>query len=110
MNAKRQQLLRRASPPVLSLVLAAALLVVVRSALALPRLGSLARVTSASHSDRDSYDPSVSGDGTVVAFVSDSDLLNEGIALGQVEVWLWEEWLWEESEGTYLPLALRQYP
>ncbi len=159
MNAERQQILWRASPLVLSLVLAAALLVVVRSALALPRLGSLARVTTASDANRDSRGPSLSGDGTVVAFHSDSDFLNEGIADGQREIWLydtttltftrvtsashanrdswvpslngdgtvvafdsdsdllnegianeqWEIWLWEESEGTYLPLVLREY-
>ena len=160
MNAKHLQLLRRASPLVLSLVLAAALLVVVRSALAVPRLGVFTRVTTASdanrdswypslsgdgtavafesdsdllnegrpdavdeiwlydtatltftrfttasHGNRDSFDPSLSGDGTVVAFESDSDLLNEGIAEEQYEIWLWEE-----SEGIYLPLVLRQYP
>ncbi len=90
MNAERQQILWRASPLVLSLVLAAALLVVVRSALALPRLGSLARVTYASHTNRDSYNPSLSGDGTVVAFESDSDLLNEGRPNDVWEVWLYE--------------------
>ncbi len=105
MSAKHQQLLRRASPLVLSLVLAAALLVVVGSALAVPRLGVFTRVTSASDANRDSQYPSLSGDGTAVAFESDSDLLNEGIADGQ-----WEIWLWEEFEYIYLPLALRQYP
>ena len=39
MNAKHLQILRLASPLVVSLVLTAALLVVVRSALAVPRLG-----------------------------------------------------------------------
>ena len=63
------------------------------------------RVTTASHANRDSYDPSLNGDGTVVAFRSDSDLLNEGIAEEQDEIWLWEEF-----EYIYLPLALRQYP
>ncbi len=67
------------------------------------------RVTSASHTNRHSYHPSLNGDGTVVAFDSDSDLLNEGIADEQREIWLWEEWLWEESEGRYLPLVLREY-
>jgi Tol biopolymer transport system component len=90
MNAKHQQLLRRASPLVLSLVLAAALLVVVRSALAVPRLGSLARVTTASDANRASKRPSLSGDGTVVAFQSDSDLLNEGRSDGVYEIWLYD--------------------
>ncbi len=66
MNAKHQKLLRRVSPLVVSLVMAAALLVVVRSALAVPRVDSLLRVTSASDANRGSYDPSLSGDGTVV--------------------------------------------
>ena len=90
MNAKHQQILRRASPLVLSLVLAAALLVVVRSALALPRLGRLARVTSASDDNRDSERPSLSEDGTVVAFRSDSDLLNEGRPDNADEIWLYD--------------------
>ncbi len=90
MNTKHLQLLRRASPLVLSLVLAAALLVVVRSALAVPRLGRLARITSASDPNRDSAYPSLSEDGTVVAFQSDSDLLNEGIANEQYEIWLYD--------------------
>ena len=83
MNAKHLQILRLASPLVVSLVLTAALLVVVGSALAVPPPSVLNRVTSASESNRNSYDPSLSGDGTVVAFQSDSDLLNEGIADGQ---------------------------
>ncbi len=90
MNSKHLQLLRRASPLVLSLVLAAALLVVVRSALALPRLGRLARVTSASDDNRDSERPSLSEDGTVVAFRSDSDLLNEGRPDNADEIWLYD--------------------
>ncbi len=90
MNEKHLQLLRRTYPLVLSLVLAAALLVVVRSALALPRVDSLLRVTSASDATRDSYDSSLSGDGTVVAFESDSDLLNEGRPDEVTEIWLYD--------------------
>jgi len=90
MTSKRQQLLRRAYPLVLSLALAAALLVVVGSALALPRLGVFTRVTSASDSNRDSVEPSLSGDGTVVAFRSDSDLLNEGRPATVLEIWLYD--------------------
>ncbi len=90
MNAKHQKLLRRASPLVLSLVLAATLLVVARSALAVPRLGSLTPVTSASDPNRDSLYPSLSGDGTAVAFSSDSDLLNEGRPDNVEEIWLYD--------------------
>ncbi len=90
MTTKHQQILRLASALVLSLVLATALLVVVRSALAVPRLGSLARVTTASDTNRDSRAPSLSGDGTVVAFHGDSDLLNEGRPYDQFEIWLYD--------------------
>ena len=50
----------------------------------------LTRVTSASDSDRDSYSPSISGDGTRVAFESDSDFLGQGIITGQLEIWLYD--------------------
>ncbi len=88
------------------LALAAALLVLVQNTLAAPhaapRLGSLPPVTSASDGSRDSYGPSLSGDGTVVAFTSDSDLLNEGRLDDMNEIWLWKEC------RVYLPLVLRQ--
>ncbi len=47
------------------------------------------RITSASHSNRDSVDPSLSGDGKIVVFESDSDFLGQGIPDGQTEVWLY---------------------
>jgi Tol biopolymer transport system component len=63
------------------------------------------RVTSASDANRDSSGPNLSGDGTVVAFQSDSDFLNEGRPDGVYEIWLWEEL----DYHIYLPLVLRQY-
>ena len=49
------------------------------------------RVTSGTDADRDSTVPSISGDGTRVAFISDADLLNEGeIGDNQYEVWLFD--------------------
>ena len=48
------------------------------------------RVTSASDSDRNSYSPSISGDGTRVAFESDSDFLGQGITDTQNEIWLYD--------------------
>jgi hypothetical protein len=48
------------------------------------------RITTASDSNRDSLDPSLSADGTVVAFRSDSDLLGQGILDDQYEIWLYD--------------------
>ena len=48
------------------------------------------RVTTASDSSRDSQLPSLSADGTVIAFQSDSDFLNQGIPSGQIEIWLYD--------------------
>jgi Tol biopolymer transport system component len=62
------------------------------------------RVTSASGSLRDSSQPSLNANGTVVAFHSDSDLLNEGRPDDVSEIWLWEEFY-----HIYLPLVLRQH-
>ncbi len=39
---------------------------------------------------RDSYDPKVNGDGTRVTFRSDADLLSEGRADNDYEIWLWD--------------------
>ena len=47
------------------------------------------RVTTAT-AGRDSYEPALNGDGTVVAFASDADLLGQGIPAGQFEVWLYD--------------------
>jgi uncharacterized repeat protein (TIGR01451 family) len=48
------------------------------------------RVTSASDPQRDSWSPSLSDDGTLVAFFSDSDILGQGIADEQFEIWLYD--------------------
>jgi Tol biopolymer transport system component len=66
------------------------------------------RVTSASHANRGSYDPSLSEDGTVVTFRSDSDLLNEGRPDEVNEIWLWT--LKDFDHNINLPLVLREYP
>ncbi|MEM7343370.1 MAG: hypothetical protein AAF485_03945 [Chloroflexota bacterium] len=50
---------------------------------------SYTRITSASHSNRDSFEPSLNADGTIVAFHSDSDFLGEGRPVGVDEVWLY---------------------
>ena len=50
---------------------------------------TLARLTTASSSDRSSHDPSLSADGTLVAFYSDSDFLGQGIPVDQFEIWLY---------------------
>jgi Tol biopolymer transport system component len=48
------------------------------------------RITTASHDYRDSSRPSLSADGSVVAFVSDSDFLSQGIPNEQLEIWLYD--------------------
>jgi Tol biopolymer transport system component len=50
----------------------------------------LTRLTSASGSDRASFSPSLSADGTRVAFYSDSDFLGQGIPDDQFEIWLYD--------------------
>lgn len=90
MNTKYQQLLRRVFLLIMSLALAAALLVLIQSTFAAPRLGSLTRITSASDDLRDSWRASLSADGTVVALESDSDLLNEGRPAYADEIWLYD--------------------
>jgi len=52
--------------------------------------GTLTRLTTASSSDRRSLGPSLSADGRLVAFYSDSDFLGQGIPAGQFEVWLYD--------------------
>jgi Tol biopolymer transport system component len=64
------------------------------------------RVTSASDGDRDSTGPSLSADGTVVAFFSDSDFLNQGIPDEQDEIWLYRPF----EHSLHLPLVLRGWP
>lgn len=63
------------------------------------------RVTSASAGDRDSKDPSMSRDGTLVTFKSDSDLLTEVATNNAYEIWLWGK---EFAYDIYLPLVLGQ--
>lgn len=48
------------------------------------------RITTASDGDRRSWSESLSADGTLVAFTSDSDLLGQGIIDEQIEVWLYD--------------------
>jgi len=48
------------------------------------------RVTTASASDRDSWQPKLNSDGTIVVFQSDSDLLGQGVANGENEIWLYD--------------------
>ena len=55
-----------------------------------PESGFLIRITTASGSDRNSRSPSLSADGTRIAFASDSDFFNQGIADNQSEVWLYD--------------------
>jgi len=90
MTTNRHPLLQRVFPLVLSLALAAALLMVVQSALAV-RMGVFTRAATSSDENRNSNHPSLSEDGTVVAFYSDSDLLNEGRPDNAYEIWLYDE-------------------
>ncbi len=48
------------------------------------------RITTASHSDRSSFHPSLSADETKLGFMSDSDLFDQGISKGQAEIWLYD--------------------
>ena len=47
------------------------------------------RVTTG-NSGRYSYGPSISGDGSKIAFYSDADFLGQGIPQGQMEIWLYD--------------------
>ncbi|GAG46681.1 unnamed protein product, partial [marine sediment metagenome] len=46
------------------------------------------RVTTSSAAGRNSWEPSLNADGTIVSFHGDSDFLNQGIVAGQYEAWL----------------------
>ena len=48
----------------------------------------MSRVTAAANTGRDSWRPSLNAGGTVAAFVSDADLLGQGIPDEQSEIWL----------------------
>jgi Tol biopolymer transport system component len=50
---------------------------------------SLTQLTTASHNNRTSSIPSISGDGGKIAFVSDSDFLGQGLPNDQFEIWLY---------------------
>ncbi|WP_420630626.1 TolB family protein [Candidatus Leptofilum sp.] len=63
---------------------------------------TLTRITTAVPNGRDSTDPSISADGTKIAFRSDSDFLGEGIPeLG------YEMWLYDISSDTYSRITYR---
>ena len=52
--------------------------------------GELTRITRASGDDRYSRKPSISDDGSRIAFESNSDFLSQGIKYFQHEIWLYE--------------------
>ena len=71
---------------------------------------TVTRITTASHPDRDSYNPSISSDGTRIAFRSDSDFLGQGAV--DDEVWLYDTTTmavtrittaWPPGRGSYNP-------
>ncbi len=69
---------------------------------------TLTRITTSSDvTNRDSFDPSVSADGSTVAFHSDSDFFGQGIADGQDEIWLFTL---ESGSTLYLPILFKDYP
>ena len=51
---------------------------------------TVTRLTTATDNLRDSMQPSVSADGTKIAFASNSDLLNQSIPSNQREIWLYD--------------------
>ena len=59
------------------------------------------RVTTAIDSLRDGYNPSLNADGTIVAFTHNSDLLSQGIADDQFEVWLYDTTAMTYTRITY---------
>ena len=85
--------------PSLPLVPAIALVIVIvglsqaqaqQGTVQLPANGVLTRITNASGAGRESLVPSISGDGSKIAFISDSDFLGHGIPAQQYEVWLYD--------------------
>jgi RPA family protein len=62
------------------------------------------RVTSASHNNRDSAWPSVSADGKVVTFQSNSDFLEEGLSDNTSEIWQYKK----VQSWMYLPILLKE--
>jgi Tol biopolymer transport system component len=59
------------------------------------------RVSNSQEGGRDGYNPSLSGDGTIVAFTHDSDFLNQGIADNQFEIWLYDTGTMTVTRVTY---------
>lgn len=64
---------------------------------------TLTRLTYASASDRDSQFPTLSKDGSKIAFHSDSDFFGQGIPDSQNEIWL----LAPASNWAYLPIIVK---
>lgn len=62
------------------------------------------RLTWASDTDRDSYNPVLTADGETVAFAGDADLLAQVLPDEQFEIWL------RRRTHVYVPTALREYP
>ena len=103
MTTQNLQLSKGALRLIIPLVLAVALGLVVLGLVTAQGGATLVRVTTASDSGRASYEPSLSADGTIVAFRSDSDFLGQGIPDNQFEIWLKRV-----GYRAYLPLVLRQ--
>ena len=75
----------------LPLLLAAILLLLGLGLVAAQGPSKLTRVTAAAGTGgRNSYNPSLSGDGTKIAFRSDSDFLTQGLPDDQWEIWLYD--------------------
>ena len=51
---------------------------------------TVTRITTASSDSRASYNPSINGMGSRIAFESDSDFLSQGISDDQMEIWLYD--------------------
>ncbi|HSN57095.1 MAG TPA: hypothetical protein VLT32_20665 [Candidatus Sulfomarinibacteraceae bacterium] len=62
--------------------------------------GTLLMVSTASATDRDSYDADVSADGASISLESDSDFLGQGIPASQDEIWLF---------GNPVPVELQSF-
>ena len=90
MTTQNLQLSKGALRLIIPLVLAVALGLVVLGLVTAQGGATLVRVTTASDGNRDSSWPSLSADGTTVAFQSDSDFLGQGIPDEQYEIWLYD--------------------
>lgn len=69
---------------------------------------TVTRVTTASEPGRDSQNPSLTADGTKIAFESDSDFLGQGIPAGQFEIWLYDTAAMTYTRMTTASEATRQ--